>query len=262
MERGVLRPGSAGEHVLQERYGTVDRAERFYTQQVLDHLNPRMRSFIAEQEMMFVATSDRRGGCDNTFRAGPPGFVWALDDHTVAWPEYRGNGVLASLGNITENPNVGLLFVDFFRHVIGLHINGSARILDSDLMQAAHPHLPVDPVPGRRPERFVIVTVEEAYIHCSKHIPRLQKVPSDRAWGTDDVKRKGGDFFGAKETASPWKLLPRELTEPVEEPDSEPDHDDAVPVGTSRASNGSCTGAADKSTVDGFAGWFNDWPPP
>ncbi len=43
-------------------------------------------------------------------------------------------------------------------------------------------------------------TVEEAYIHCSKHIPRLAPVPRSRAWGTDDVKRKGGDFFGAKAT--------------------------------------------------------------
>jgi hypothetical protein len=43
----------------------------------------------------------------------------------------------------------------------------------------------------------VLVHVEEAYIHCAKHIPRLLKLPRDRAWGTDDVRRKGGDFFGA-----------------------------------------------------------------
>jgi predicted pyridoxine 5'-phosphate oxidase superfamily flavin-nucleotide-binding protein len=189
-------PGSTGEHVLQERYGTTTRAERFYDAQVLDHLNDRMRAYVDRQEMMFVATSDGRGECDCTFRAGPAGFVRVLDARRLAWPEYRGNGVMASLGNIVENAHVGLLFVDFYRDGVGLHVNGRAEIVDDAAMRAAIPGLPVDTVPGRRPERWVTVAVAEAYIHCAKHIPRLLKVPRDRAWGTDDVRRKGGDFFG------------------------------------------------------------------
>lgn len=190
-------PGSAGEHMLQERYGTSARAERFYDTQVLDHLNDRMCEYVDRQEMMFVATSDGVGECDCTFRAGPPGFVQVLDSRRLAWPEYRGNGVMASLGNIVENAHVGLLFVDFYRDGIGLHVNGRAEIIDDAAMRAAIPGLPVDTVPGRRPERWVSVSVIEAYIHCSKHIPRLLKVPRERAWGTDDARRKGGDFFGA-----------------------------------------------------------------
>jgi len=210
MERGQLvhLPGSDGEHVLQQKYGTTERAERFYEQQVLDHLNPRMREFIGRQEMMFVATADSRGECDNTFRAGPPGFVYVINEHWLAWPEYRGNGVMASLGNISENPHVGLIFVDFFRDIIGLHVNGSARIVEHEQMRADVPQLPVDPVPGRRPERWVLVRVEEAYIHCAKHIPRLYKVPQGRSWGTDDIRRKGGDFFAAKTT--PRSRLPQD----------------------------------------------------
>src|SRR5256714_13033597 len=100
---------------MQQRYGSVERAERFYRQQVLDRLNERMREFVARQEMLFVSTSDMEGECDCTFRAGPPGFVQVLDDARLAWPEYRGNGVMASLGNIHETGRVGLLFVDFFR---------------------------------------------------------------------------------------------------------------------------------------------------
>jgi predicted pyridoxine 5'-phosphate oxidase superfamily flavin-nucleotide-binding protein len=189
-------PGSAGEHLLQERYDTTERARRFYTQQVLDHLNERMRTFVSNQEMMFVSTSDAKGECDNTFRAGPPGFVRVLDHGRLAWPEYRGNGVMASLGNITENPHVGLLFVDFLREVIGLHVNGYAKIISDAAMRMAHRDLPVETVRGRRPERWVAVFVQEAYIHCAKHIPRLQKIPRQRAWGSDDVRRKGGDYFG------------------------------------------------------------------
>ncbi|HWG98348.1 MAG TPA: pyridoxamine 5'-phosphate oxidase family protein [Pilimelia sp.] len=188
--------------MLQERYGTAPRAQRFYREQVLDHLNEAMREFVARQELMFLATADATGACDNTLRAGPAGFVAVLDAHRLAWPEYRGNGVLASLGNIAENPHVGLLFVDFCRDVIGLHVNGHAKIVEDAAMRAAHPELAAccgptaDAVPGRRPERWVSVHVEEAYVHCAKHIPKMVKVPRGRAWGTDDPRRKGGDFFG------------------------------------------------------------------
>jgi predicted pyridoxine 5'-phosphate oxidase superfamily flavin-nucleotide-binding protein len=192
----VTLPGSQGEHRLQRQYGTCERAERFYAQQVENHLNERMREFLARQEMMFVATADANGACDCTFRAGPPGFVHVLDGSCLTWPEYRGNGVMASLGNMSDNAHVGLLFVDFFRDRIGLHVNGKAVIVEDSYMRAYHPDLPVDPVPGRRAERWVVVYVDEAYIHCSKHIPRVYKMPSTRAWGTDDVRRKGGDFFG------------------------------------------------------------------
>ncbi|MFJ8667634.1 pyridoxamine 5'-phosphate oxidase family protein [Streptomyces sp. NPDC093600] len=208
----TTRPGSDGEHFVQQRMGTTERADKFYAEQVLDRLNARMREFAARQEMFFLATADRHGECDNTFRAGPPGFLQVLDELTVAYPEYRGNGVLASIGNIEENPHVGILMVDFLRDRIGLHINGRARIVADDVMRRAHPGLAVDPVPGRRAQLWVEVTVEEAYIHCAKHIPHLQKVPvqgGSRAWGTDDFKRKGGDFFGAgAEAAERGPFLP------------------------------------------------------
>jgi predicted pyridoxine 5'-phosphate oxidase superfamily flavin-nucleotide-binding protein len=191
--------------------GTAGRADRFYEEQVLDRLNPRMREFVARQEMFFLATADSHGECDSTFRAGPPGFLQVLDEGALAYPEYRGNGVMASLGNIRENPHVGLLMIDFSQDRIGLHVNGRARLVTDDAMRQRYPELPVDPAPGRRPHVWVEVEVEEAYIHCSKHIPRLVRAPlrqnadragssaadGEQAWGSDDVKRKGGDYFGA-----------------------------------------------------------------
>jgi predicted pyridoxine 5'-phosphate oxidase superfamily flavin-nucleotide-binding protein len=195
------RPGSTGEHQLQEVYGSTERAERFYREQVLDHLNPRMREFVARQEMAFVATSDAGGECDASFRAGPPGFLHVIDPHTLAYPEYRGNGVMASLGNISENGHVGLLLVDFVQDLIGLHINGRARVLEDAQLRPYVPGLPLETAPGRRAEHWVLVDIDEAYLHCAKHIPRFVPAPRTRAWGTDDTRRKGGDFFGAKETS-------------------------------------------------------------
>ena len=85
--------------------------------------------------------------------------------------------------------------------LIGLHINGTARIVDDALMRRCVPDLPPD-VRGRQPERWVVVDVEEAYIHCRKHIPHL--VPAqreDREWGTDNTRAKGGDYFRTKAEA-------------------------------------------------------------
>ena len=123
-----------------------------------------MRAIIARQGMMFVATSDGFGVCDCTFRAGPPGFVRVLDECKLVWPEYRGNGVLASAGNITENPHVGLLFPGFIEGRPDLYVNGLADLTDDAEMRAFHPGLPEDPVPGRRAHLWVTVFVDEAYL--------------------------------------------------------------------------------------------------
>ena len=68
------RPGSRGEHVLQDWYGTRDRAGRFYDRQLSDQLTPKMVEFIGRMEMAFIATSDAGGECDCSFRAGTAGF--------------------------------------------------------------------------------------------------------------------------------------------------------------------------------------------
>lgn len=124
--------GSQGERELQQKYGSQQRAERFYDRQVQDHLTEKMQSLIRRQEMVFVATADAQGNCDCSPRFGKPGFVTVIDEKTVAYPEFRGNGVLASLGNIHENPHIGLVFVDFLETTVGLHVNGSARICGAD----------------------------------------------------------------------------------------------------------------------------------
>jgi predicted pyridoxine 5'-phosphate oxidase superfamily flavin-nucleotide-binding protein len=188
--------GGTGERILQDRLGTTQRARQFYADQVTAQLTPAMREFIERMEMAFVATSDGSGECDCSFRAGPAGFMRVLDDHTITYPEYRGNGVMASLGNMLENPHVGLFFVDFTHDLIGLHVNGDASILASAEMQEFDLGVPESEPPGRRPVKWIVVRVTEAYIHCSKHIPKLVPQPRVRHWGTDNRRHKGGDYFG------------------------------------------------------------------
>ena len=198
----VALPGSNGEHELQEKCNTSSRANAFYRHQVLNYLNPLMQAFVTKQEMMFVGTADSHGEADTSFRAGLAGFIRVLDQKTLAYPEYRGNGVMSSLGNISENPHVGLLFVDFTDR-IGLHVNGRARIVENEeFLKVASATEPVRedvaPATAPGPERWVVVSVLEAYIHCSKHIPHMQKLDKEIQWGTDDMRAKGGDYFKAK----------------------------------------------------------------
>jgi uncharacterized protein len=186
-----------GERLLQDRLGTRDKADNFYARQVLDHLNERMREFVGRQEMMFLATSDAAGSCDNSFRAGLPGFVRVLDEHRLTWPEYRGNGVLASLGNITENGHVGLLFLDFVEAGVGLHVNGAAELTEDPQVD-----LPAGTAPGMQAPLWVVARVDEAYIHCAKFIPRMR--PAGRAGGESAKK---SDYF-----AGPVSLAERSPT--------------------------------------------------
>lgn len=201
----TLVPGSKGEHSLQEKYGTRQRALKFYDKQMLNHLSPVMQEFIAKQEIMFVATADSHGECDNSARFGKPGFVRVINQYFLIYPEYRGNGVLASQGNILENPHIGIIFVDFFETTVGLHVNGAARVIENDRLLESSDELPQDilnemQLEGhKQPERWVMVEVDEAYIHCSKHVPLLKKQDKRIDWGTDNAAAKGGDFFQLEE---------------------------------------------------------------
>ena len=130
--------------------------------------------------MVFISTADANGECDASFRAGHAGFVEVLDEKTLIFPEYRGNGVLASMGNIAENPHIGMVFIDFYRSSIGLHVNGKAEIFSNPDLESAPDlsgkiKLALKNSGPRKPVAWIKVRVEEAYIHCSKHIPLMQK---------------------------------------------------------------------------------------
>ena len=94
-----------------------------------------------------------------------------------------------------------MTFIDFFENTIGLHVNGKATIIENDELLAGKTQAVfANDVweEGVVPERWISITVEEAYIHCSKHIPHLKKLDKKIHWGTDKGTHKGGDFFKAE----------------------------------------------------------------
>jgi predicted pyridoxine 5'-phosphate oxidase superfamily flavin-nucleotide-binding protein len=94
-------------------------------------LSDSLAHYIESTDFFFIATSNRAGECDSSDggkRKGVPA-VKLLDEKTITFPDYLGNGSFRSLGNILENPPPGMLFMDF-RTDMRIRVNGDAEISD------------------------------------------------------------------------------------------------------------------------------------
>lgn len=116
----------SGDSRLRQKFGTPDiPVEESITQEVARYLE----SF----DFFFIATSDQNGECDASFRGkrGSAAAIKVLNENTIIFPDYLGNGSFRSLGNILENPHIGLLFMDFDTGC-RMRINGDAEISQSE----------------------------------------------------------------------------------------------------------------------------------
>ena len=90
---------------LQDRFDTRRLADRLDERIVHDRLTDKERDFIERQDMFFLATADAEGRPNCSYKGGDPGFVRAVDERTVAFPSWDGNGMYLSAGNLLENPS-------------------------------------------------------------------------------------------------------------------------------------------------------------
>ena len=105
----------SGNRSLQDTFDTRALADRIDTLLVRATIRPGDRAFIQQRDMFFLATADAEGRPTCSYKGGEPGFVRVVDSHTVAFPNYDGNGMYLSMGNVEQTGRVGLLFVDFER---------------------------------------------------------------------------------------------------------------------------------------------------
>lgn len=91
-------------------------------------LNPEQQLWISSADTFFIASFHEEGGADASHRGGKPGFVRVLNERQLAWPDYSGNNMFQTLGNISASPEVGLLFIDFERGST-LQITGRANVV-------------------------------------------------------------------------------------------------------------------------------------
>ena len=123
------------------------------------------RAFIERCTMFFVATADAHGHPDCSYKGGLPGFVRILDDQTLVFPDYDGNGMYRSWGNILVNPHVGLLFVDF-ENPKRIRVNGTAQISEQDPLRTEYPG-----------SVFIVrVTAKRIFPACPRYIHKMQLV--------------------------------------------------------------------------------------
>ena len=104
-----------GSRRLQDQFDTRRVADRLDEVQVRSVFAPEDRVLIESARMFFLATADAQGRPDCSYKGGLPGFVRVVDERTLAFPDYNGNGMYRSLGNVLVNQSVALLFIDFER---------------------------------------------------------------------------------------------------------------------------------------------------
>ena len=153
---------------LQDRFDTrrlADRLdERFLQRGFIDEHD---RAFIEHRDMFFLATVDADGRPQCSYKGGDPGFVKVLDENTLAFPNYDGNGMYLSMGNVLATAEVGMLFIDFTGDPPRrLRLNGTASIDESD------PLLDL----WDRAQFVVRVHAREVFPNCPRYIHRMELV--------------------------------------------------------------------------------------
>jgi uncharacterized protein len=162
----------AGSRKLQDRFDTrrlADRLEERFLQDAV--IRAEDQAFIERMDMFFLATADASGRPQCSYKGGDPGFVRVLDERTVAFPNYDGNGMYLSVGNALENPHVGMLFIDFTaQRPSRLRLNGIASVDESDALMAGYPGA-----------QFVVrVRATQVFPNCPRYIHRMALLERSR----------------------------------------------------------------------------------
>lgn len=162
----------AGSRRLQDRFDTrrlADRLEEKFVSR--STIGADDRAFIERMDMFFLATADAEGRPQCSYKGGEPGFVRVLDERTLAFPSYDGNGMYLSMGNVLENPDVGMLFIDFTAaRPSRLRVNGIASIDESDDLIASYPGA----------QLVVRVRATQVFPNCPRYIHRMALIERSR----------------------------------------------------------------------------------
>ncbi|MDA1061575.1 MAG: pyridoxamine 5'-phosphate oxidase family protein [Chloroflexi bacterium] len=157
-----------GHRQLQDRFDTRRLADRL-DGIVHDTITESDREFIERMPMFFLATVDARGHANCSYKGGEPGFVRIVDERTLAFPSYDGNGMFLSMGNLAQTGEVGMLFIDFEQQR-RMRVNGHATVLADDPLVAEF----------HEAQLVVRVAVREVFGNCPRYIHRMEMVEPSR----------------------------------------------------------------------------------
>ena len=156
----------AGNRELQDRFGSRALADRLEDKLAHAVFTGDDREFIESAAYFFLATADAENRPDCSFKGGAAGFVRVTGPGELAFPDYDGNGMFKSLGNVVVNPHVGLLFIALHGKPRRLRVNGTATVSHDD------------PLLGEAVGAQLIVRVQARAIfpNCPRYIPSLELV--------------------------------------------------------------------------------------
>lgn len=150
---------------LQDQFASRKLADRLEEMIIKDFLDPQDQAFVGSRDMFFLASCDQHGRPTVSYKGGDPGFITIVDEHTIAFPSYDGNGMYFSMGNIAGNPNIGMLFIDF-EVPNRLRLQGGASVTADDPLLANYAEA----------ELIVRVRIQQVWVNCPRYIHRYQKL--------------------------------------------------------------------------------------
>jgi len=198
-----------GESLLFHR-GNYDLQDAFGSRAIASTLESMTRTvftasdkeFIEDAIYFFLATSDDQNRPDCSFKGGPPGFVRVTGPSELAFPDYDGNGMFKSLGNIAVNSSVGLLFINMHGQPRRLRVNGIAHIRRDDPLLAS--------TVGA--QMIVRVSAHAIFPNCPRYSPKMEVVeqsPYIPHWGEEPIEPAWKSFDEFKDAVHPRQKTPR-----------------------------------------------------
>ena len=152
-----------GNRQLQDQFDSRRISNRLEEKLMRKEFSADDKQFIEGLPYFFLATADAKGRPDCSFKGGAPGFVRITGPSEIAFPDYDGNGMFKSLGNIVANADVGLLFIAMHDKPRRLRVNGSASVSDNDPLLAE--------TVGA--QLIVRVTARAIFPNCPRYIPTM-----------------------------------------------------------------------------------------
>ena len=144
--------------------------DEFQSRKIADRLEEKLtrikfteddKAFIESRPLFFLATADADGRPDCNHKGGMPGFVRVSASDELVFPDYDGNGMFKSLGNIAINPSVGLLFIRFGEKPTRLRVNGTAQVVFDDPLMAQF----------EGAQALIRLTPVDIFPNCPRYIP-------------------------------------------------------------------------------------------
>lgn len=162
-------PFHDGSRDWQDKFATRALADREVALIFHQKVTADDKAFIESRDMFFLATADGQGKPTCSYKGGPVGFVKVVAEDTIAFPDYDGNGMFLSIGNISTNKEVGILFIDF-ENPQRLRLHGVASVHEKDPL--------LDEFAGA--QLIVRIKITSMFINCPRYIHRYNKLSDSR----------------------------------------------------------------------------------